>query len=309
MTRKRNRMRKSEPVTSTAQAKTALQQQQYLDWMFSLLLQRYQWRGLPDTINERFLETTLAIRGCATIGHDIDLPDVWLGLQVSGASGISLYGDPTKWDGQGKNGDVMFSAREGENAVLVWDRRSRVNMWGKYNALAQKLALYARTEDQNLIQQFTPWVIAVPEEELQSAQTVLGMTLAGNPAIVGYSQLSEMINGGFSKLDLAVPWMGDKLQKGAIGVWGEFFRIAGIPHLQFEKSERMITDEAETTLAPTRLSLEDGLKSRRDACAQLARIGLEGVEVDVNPVIMSMFGDVGEGGDDGERVSVAEDNT
>ena len=50
----------------------------------------------------------------------------------------------------------------------------------------------------------------------------------------------------------------------------------GIPHLAFEKGERMIEDEARANTAPTNIMLMDCLKARRDFCEVAnAKFGLE----------------------------------
>lgn len=288
MTRKKG-MRKSAPVQDSAVAKNILNAIQYRQMFSAMLQQRYVWSGLPPTVSERYLEKKLTQLGCATIAFDAQAPGLWMGLGASGGSVLDAYNDPVEWEAVGENGKANFHVRRWQNGVYVYDRRSREFFWDKYDQIANSMALYARAEDMNLIHQFTPWIISAPEEQALSMENLLARVMSGDPAVFGYESLGEMMRSGIEKFDTGTEWKGAELQSGALGKLAEFYQIAGIPHLHFEKSERLITDETEQTLIPTRMMLEDGLQARRDACEELnVHFGLE-VTVDVNPVIKQVF--------------------
>lgn len=62
----------------------------------------FEWDGLPDTCNERFLELALLTRGCACICKDPELG--FLSLNANSADGLNLYGEIPKIFATGVNG-------------------------------------------------------------------------------------------------------------------------------------------------------------------------------------------------------------
>ena len=118
----------------------------------------------------------------------------------------------------------------------------------------------------------------------------LAQAMTGQPAIVGYEGTSEMLTNGIKVFgETKVGWMGDKLQSGALGTMGEAFRVLGIPHLQFEKSERLITNEARGTLSSTYLSMLDRLNGRKRALSWLHDNGWPDAQVRLAPWLGDMF--------------------
>lgn len=274
------------PIFDKALAENVTEKTQYEQWIIALALMRYEWT-LPGTCNARYLEERLLFSGHATIAKDPESP-VWYSIGSAGMGDLNPYGEPLTWQCMGADGKTLFNA-DWSSGVYIWDRESHVCLWPKLSALADKLSRYARTEGINLLHQFTPYLITAPEEQVQGVQNVFAQMVAGQPAIIGYESLSTLAESGVQALSTNVEWIGDKLQAGALGCWGEVFRILGIPHLQYEKKERLITDEADTTLAPTRLMLDDGLRAREKAADYLYdTFGLD-VDVRVNPMIEKLF--------------------
>lgn len=279
------------PTQNYALNANVVDAQEYLNWILSLCLLRYEWHGLPNTCSERFLETCLNLSGCATICFDEKTPDAVLTLNAGSYSEYNVYGEPTAWAamGVGTGQTEFFTVKKGINGVFVWDRYSRLCFWPKLTRLANKLARYARTEDVNLFQQNTPYIVTAPEDKIIDVQTAFGAIAAGQPAIVGYDGLSETINNGIKVANTGAEWKGEQFQKGALGVWSEIFRLIGIPHVAFEKAERINVDEAKTAYAPARLMLDDGLKARQEACDEWNRLFNANISVNISPYVESMY--------------------
>ena len=106
MSRKRGgrgsgRMRKQAqigaPVQDAALSANIVDQQEYLNWILDLCLLRYEWTGLPDTCSERFLETSLATTGSATLAFEMETPNLIMSLQAGAYSQYNAYNDPVLW--------------------------------------------------------------------------------------------------------------------------------------------------------------------------------------------------------------------
>lgn len=287
--------------SDTALAKNAVQMMEYQNWMLAILQQRFIWEGLPETCDERYLERKLAIAGVATIAHDVTLPDVWMSVGAGAYGDRDAYNNPISWQAIGENGKAIFQVNRYANGVMVYDRKSRIEFWPKMCGIARKMAVYSRVEETNVLQQSTPYIVAAPEEQIMAAANVLGRLMAGDAAVYGYESLGSIAEDAIKVFPMKAEWLGDKLQAGALGCMSEFFRLAGIPHLQFEKGERMITDEARNSAAPTRLMLDDALKAREQAAREFNELSGLNVSVKVNPVIENMYNDLAArgGGEDG----------
>ena len=67
-------------------------------------------------------------------------------------------------------------------------------------------------------------------------------------------------------IDTKVPFIGEELSQGCMNVFAQALLFLGVPHLAFEKGERMIEDEARANTAATNVMLLDCLQARRDFC-------------------------------------------
>ncbi len=61
----------------------------YLRVLQELAVNRFKWVGLPDSVNERFLEYTLMRRGLVVMYFDTDY-DEYLALQGAGAGPLNM---------------------------------------------------------------------------------------------------------------------------------------------------------------------------------------------------------------------------
>lgn len=244
----------------------------YLDELLSLAVNRFRWVGLPDTCDQRFLETQLTMKGMATICHAKNAPDIWQSLICSPQSPFDAYGNPTKWRASGYNQtDYEVDLSNGE---IIYNSYTRCNVWNALEIFARKMAHYSRTEDINLTHQHKPWLLVAPQEKKMELVNIYKQIDGGEPAIMGDSNLYELVD-KFKAIDTGVPLIAEDLARAKQNVFNDALLYLGIPHLAFEKGERMIEDEARANSAPTEIMLMNCLKARRDACDKLnMRFGL-----------------------------------
>lgn len=245
----------------------------YLMWLESLAINRWRWVGLPDSCDARYLEQALIQTGMATIAHDKNAPDVWLSLKATVGSDLNMYGIPTRWRALGENG-TQFDVT-GDNGVLVYDTQTRVNCWNYLTLFARKLTHYERTEDINLMHQQTPFALVAPREKRMEIVNIFKQLSGGEPAILGDESFGELVD-NIKAIKTDVPFIAEELNIARRNVINDALMFLGIPHLAFEKGERMIEDEARANTAPTEISLMDGLTARRAAADYLnERFGMD----------------------------------
>lgn len=245
----------------------------YLDALLSLAVNRFRWVNLPDTCDARFLETQLIKNGRATICHAKSAPDIWQSLICSPIGEFDAYGIPVKWRASGYNQtDYMVDSSNGE---IIYDSNTRCNIWNSLEIFARKMTHYSRTEDINLTHQHKPWLLVAPQEKKMELVNLYKQIEGGEPAILGDNNLYDMAK-SIMAIDTQVPLVVEDLARAKQNVFNDALLFLGIPHLAFEKGERMIEDEARANSAPTEIMLMNCLKARREACEKLnSRFGLD----------------------------------
>ena len=241
--------------------------------LLSLMVNRFRWVGLPDTCDVRFLEMQLHKCGMATICHAEGLPDVWQSLICSPQGKFDVYGYPLEWMATGWGNETNYKATK-ETGDVCYYSMSRTNPWNAIDIYAQKLTRYDRTEDINLSHQRKPFVFIAPQAQVNQLENLLKQVAGFEEYVLGDKGLGNLVE-GVSKIDTGVPLITEDLARSRLNVLNDFLMFAGIPHLAFEKGERMIEDEARANTAPTNVMLLDCLTARREFCKKMERFGLE----------------------------------
>lgn len=234
-----------------------------LDMLLSLAINRFKWLNLPETCDARFLEKILHRNGIATLSYKKGEPTkIFTTLQAMPQGQYNMYGLPTKWRAVGYEGLTDYDVDD-SNGVLCYYSYARVSPWNALEIYARKMAHYERTEDVNLTQQMKPFIGIAPQEKRLELTNLIKQVQGGEPAILGDDQLGEMVD-RIKVIDTKVPLITEELARSHQNVLNQALLYLGIPHLAFEKGERMIEDEARANTAPTNIMLLDCLNARRE---------------------------------------------
>lgn len=267
----------------------------YFADLVKVAIARFQWHGLPETVNKKYLEHTLLNNGIATIAHPPGMPDVWYGLPIETSGTLNAYGEPTEWVAYGYDKETRFDVNA-ENGVLVYNSNMVMGCggmqadptWEGLGLYARKLAHYDRTEDLNLMMQLASIVFRCPPHKRTEVMNMCKQTAGFEPFIITTD--NEMNDITYDVMSTGVPFICEELNAGKRNIWNAAYGFLGIPHLSYEKSERMITSEAESNEAPTTLRLMDALAPRRLACEQLnERFGMQAECVFNNDVVSKNY--------------------
>ena len=241
-----------------------------LDLLLSLAINRFRWEGLPETCDARYLEKILHRNGIATLSYKRDEPvQVFTTLQAMPTGEYNMYGLPTQWRAVGYDGLTDYEV-DNSNGELCYYSYARVSPWNALEIYARKMTHYERTEDVNLSQQMTPFIGIAPQEKRLELINLLKQFEGGEPAILGDDGLGKLVD-NVKTLNLGVPLITEELARSHQNVLNQALLYLGIPHLAFEKGERMIEDEARANTAPTNIMLLDCLDARREFCDKANR--------------------------------------
>lgn len=270
MSRKRRRGQDGSPYYWQTDEYNALCYAVNLDMLLSIALNRFRWVGLPSTCDPRFLEIQLHRSGIATICHSVETPDVWQTLMAAPQGEFNAYGLPTKW--RAKGFDKTEYPVTPETGELVYYSQSRLNPWGAITQYATKLTHIQRTCDVNLMHQQKPVVMVAPQEKKLELTQIYKQTAGYEPVILGDQSLLPLNEGNVFAINLGIDYIGDKLTEQYQQVLNQYLLFMGVPHVMFEKSERLITEEAQAGNATTNILLKNCLDSRRWACEKLRQL-------------------------------------
>lgn len=273
MGRKKKRVGDSSPYYWQTDEYNSLCYNTNVDMLLAIAVNRFRWVGLPETCDPRFLEVKLHKSGIATIAHSQDAPDVWQTLCANPSGAWNDYGLPVKWKATGYTGnwyDVTPTTGE-----LVWYSQTRLNPWGAIAQYATRLTHIQRTADVNLMHQQKPWIMLMPQEKKLELINIYKQVSGYEPVILGDSSdrsLLDLNSENCFTLDLQTPYIGKELTEQYQNVLNQYLVFMGVPHIMFEKTERMITEEATAGNSVTNILLKNCLDSRRWACDRLRQI-------------------------------------
>lgn len=229
----------------------------------------FEWKNLPPTIDQRFLELTLFTNGMAVFFKD----DVmgYLGLQCMIGGKLNVYNIPT--DRQAFATSGYRKRLTEDDSVIIFNNMLHTNSITDVEMYARRLEEIDRTIDVNVRAQKTPVLIKCSENERLSMMNLYKEYDGNSPVIFGDDSLSV---DALSVLRTDAPYMADKLYQLKTQIWNEALTYLGISNVNITKRERLITDEVTRNMGGTIASRYSRLESRRQACDQInAMFGLD----------------------------------
>lgn len=242
---------------------------QYYNRLTELSISMFEWKNLPETVDERFMELALFSKGMAVFFKDEVLGFLALRTTISGE--FNVYRIPVKrraFADNGYNKELTI-----DDSVIIYNNMIHTNSMLDVRVFAEKLADLDRTIQVNARAQKTPVLIKCSENE-RLTMTNLYKEYDGNaPVIYGDKNLNA---NGLTVLKTDAPYVADKLYQLKTQIWNEALTYLGISNINSVKKERMITDEVTRNQGGVVASRYSRLESRRQACEKInAMFGLD----------------------------------
>ena len=234
----------------------------YFDRLTELSISMFEWKNLPDTVDERFLELTLFYDGYVVFFYDEVLG--YLTLQCSIGGDLDVYRIPVQRNAFSANG--YYRELNNENSVLIFNNMIHTNAWLQVENFAKRLYQYDRIIDVNVNAQKTPILLTCEETQRLTIKN-LYMKYEGNePFIFGDKNLSP---NSVKSISTEAPYVADKIYDLKTQYWNEILTYLGISNTNIQKKERMITDEVLRNLGGVIASRRSRLNARKQACKQI----------------------------------------
>jgi len=259
----------------------ALIERMYIRILTELACNRFKWTGLPDTIDERFLELTLFRSALSVFYYDAQFGR-YMALRAAGTGAINMYDNPTTFT---VIGNTMVNKRlTAKECVPIWANYLRIPDWDIISIYATKLAEIDRTIEINLNSMRHSFVLTVPENQRLSYVNIMRQHDEGQPVIFGTDALDPTANIN------VFPVLIDKetvlnLQLSKSKLWSECMTLLGINNANQDKKERLISGEIEANNGQVVASRGIALKARKMAAEQINKRYLLSVDVswDLDP--------------------------
>lgn len=246
---------------------------QYYNRLTELAISMFEWKNLPSSVDERFLELTLFTDGMAVFFKD-DVLD-FLCLQCMIGGNLDVYRVPKYRKAYATNG---YNNSLNENdSVIIFNNMLRTNSMLDIQMFSQRLANLDRAIDVNTNAQKTP-ILVLCDENQRLTMKNLYMQYDGNePFIFGDKSLNT---NGLKVLKTDAPYVADKLYQLKVQYWNEALTYLGISNSNVEKKERMLQDEVQINQGGVIANRYPRLEARRQACKKINEMFGTNISVD-----------------------------
>lgn len=239
----------------------------YLRVLSEMCMNRFQWDGLPNSIDPRFLEKVLYGQGLAVFFW-YEKTSRYLALRGSSYGQWDMYDNPMMFKVIGNlliNEDVPA-----EECVPIWCNYMRQPDIDIVMLYAKKLANIDRSIEINSNNMRQSKYIVASEEQRLSYENFNRQVTNGTSAIF----VTTTFNGEEVKaLDLSVdPKSLPALISAKRNLWNECMTLLGVENNPGEdKKERMVSDEVDANNSEVLVHRATALKSRQEAAEKINR--------------------------------------
>lgn len=238
---------------------------QYYNRLTELALSMFEWKGLPDTVDPRFLEMCLFGEGMAVFFQDDVLGYLCLQCTITGK--LNVYRIPINRRAYAVNG--YQRELDDTNSVIIFNNYLHTNSMLDVEMFSKRLYNLDRAIDVNANAQKTPIIIQCDENQRLTMKNLYKEYEGNAPFIFGTKALDTT---GLKVLQTGAPYVADKLYQLKTQIWNEALTYLGISNINTQKKERMITDEVTRNQGGVVASRYSRLESRRQACNQINKM-------------------------------------
>ena len=247
---------------------------QYFNRLVELSVSMFEWQGLPETVDPRYLELHLFQNGSMVYFRDEVMGDLCLDCIANGQ--FDVYGNPISRRAYSSYNQYQKTLNESDS-VIIWNNYLRQPSVLDVKMFAKRLYNLDRIIDVNANAQKTPVLIQGTEKQRLTLVNLYKEFDGNAPFIFGDKNLD--LN-SLRAISTNAPYVADKLYQLKTQIWNEVLTYLGISNLNIQKKERMITDEVQRNQGGTIASRYSRLEARREAVDKINRMFGTDISVD-----------------------------
>ena len=236
---------------------------QYVNRLTELAISMFEWSGLPESVDSRYIELHLFSNGCMVYFDDEVMGNLCLDCTYNG--GLDVYGYPilrraySSYNGYNR-------LLKNSNSVIIWNNLLHVPSEADIRAYARRLWMLDRIIDVNANAQKTPILVQGNEKQRLSLVNLYKEYDGNAPVIFGDSSLNTE---GLKSISTGAPYVADRIYELKTQIWNEALTYLGISNINIQKKERLITDEVTRNQGGTVASRYSRLEARRQAVERI----------------------------------------
>jgi len=255
----------------------------YLERLTELAVSMFEWRNLPETIDPRYLELHLFDKGVVVYFRDETIGDLCLDVATQGR--LNVYGYPVRRRAYSSYNNYQKQLTDADS-VIIYNNYLRTNSVMQMKLYANRLYQLDRIIDVNVRAQKTPVLIQSDEKQRLTMLNLYKEYDGDSPVIFGDKNLDVK---GLKVLNTNAPYVSDKLYTLKTQIWNEALTYLGISNVNYQKKERMITDEVTRNQGGTIASRYSRLQMRREAVNQINKMFGTNIEVNYREDFQEIF--------------------
>ena len=276
---------------------------QYYNRLVELAVSMFEWQNLPDTVDPRFLELALFTDGKAVFFKDEVMG--YLGLRCMAAGTWDVYNVPIKRRAYATNS--YQKELTNEDSVIIFNNQLRTNSILDVEMFAMRLYNIDRAIDVNANAQKTPILITCDETQRLTLLNLYKEYDGNMPVIFGEKSLDR---NSLQAINTGAEYVGDKLYQLKIQYWNEALTYLGISNVNYQKKERMISDEVMRAMGGVIANRYSRLNARKQACEEINKMFDLNLDVKYRDDFREIDDEYvieGDTGDDGELTKTVND--
>lgn len=239
---------------------------QYYNRLIELSIAMFDWTGLPNTIDPRFLELTLFKYGQAVFFEDEVMGYLALTNAVQG--GFDVYGYPVASRAYSPYNNYQKNLTL-DDSVIIYNNYLRTPSSLDVEVFAKRLYNLDRVIDVNANAQKTPVLIKCAETQRLTMKNLYKEFDGNSPVIFGDNGLNDA---NFTVLSTEAPYVADRIYQLKTQIWNEALTYLGISNINVQKKERLITDEVSRNMGGVIASRYSRLNARQNACEKINKM-------------------------------------
>lgn len=236
---------------------------QYVNRLTELAISIFEWTGLPESVDSRYIELHLFSNGCMVYFDDEVMGNLCLDCTYNGR--LDVYGYPilrraySSYNGYNR-------LLKNSNSVIIWNNLLHIPSEADIIAYARRLWMLDRIIDVNANAQKTPILVQGNEKQRLSLVNLYKEYDGNAPVIFGDSSLNTE---GLKSISTGAPYVADRIYELKTQIWNEALTYLGISNINIQKKERLITDEVTRNQGGTVASRHSRLEARRQAVERI----------------------------------------
>ncbi len=255
----------------------------YMYRLYDLAISVFEWKNLPEGINERMIERFLLSNGMALFVYDEGIkhdplqrsPEGYAIMQMTFTGQFDIYNIPEKRMAYSCNPEHSYMEFDSSNSVICFNDNLGTPTWATLDLYAKRLWRLERCIDVNIEQQKTPRIVKCSEKQRMTMKNLFAQVDGFMPTVWADKDLDLT---GVEVLDTAAPLVATDLQVVKHQIWNEALTFLGVENTNTDKKERMVSDEVMGNMGDVEAQRFTRLNSRKQFCEEVNE--LFGLDID-----------------------------